>query len=79
MHSLAAAFLATSPLLASTQGVNYTRIFASGLSSGASIHYPSQADYNTSTVQRASIWDPPTFSVTIKPAIDEDVQYIVGG
>lgn len=84
----AAAFLAAFPLLAtawptydarSTNGVNYTSIFASGLSPGASIHFPSQADYNTTTVQRWSTWDEPTFAVTIKPAIDSDVQYIVGG
>lgn len=61
----------------STNGVNYTSIFAPGLSSGASIHYLSQADYNTTTVQRWSTWDEPTFSVTIKPATDEDIQYII--
>lgn len=58
-------------------GVNYTGIFASGLSPGASIHYPDQPDYNETTVQRWSTWKPPTFVVTIKPAIDSDVQYIV--
>ena len=87
MHSVAA-FLASFSFLAaarstydtrSTDSVNYTSIFDPGLSSGASIYYPGQADYNTSTVQRATIWDPPTFAVTIKPAIDKDVQDIVGG
>lgn len=87
MHSIAA-FFASFPFLVaawstndrrSNEGVNYTSIFASGLSSSASIHYPGQADYNTSTVQRATIWDAPTFAVTIKPVTDEDVRYIVGG
>lgn len=87
MHSVAV-FLASFPFLVaawstfdrrSTDGVNYTSVFAPGLSSGASIYFPRQADYNTSTVQRATIWDAPTFAVTIKPANDEDVQYIVGG
>ena len=88
MHSHVVSFLASFPFLAaawstfdtrSTNGVNYTSIFAPGLSSGASIWYPGQADYNTSTVQRATLFDPPTFAVTIKPAIDADVQYIVSG
>ena len=83
----AAAFLAAFPFLAtawpiydtwSTNGVNYTSIFASGLSPGASIHFPTQADYNTTTIQRWSTWDEPTFAVTIKPAIESDIQYLVG-
>ena len=82
----AAALLTYSPLLAaawsrfdrrSTGDVNYTSIFAHGLSTGASIHYPTQVDYNTSTIQRYDLWDQPTFAITIKPATDEDVQYIV--
>lgn len=81
-----ATFMAGLPFLAtawptydtwSSNGVNYTSIFNSGLSPGASIHFPSQADYNTTTVQRWSTWDEPTFAVTIKPAIGSDVQYIV--
>ena len=62
----------------SPDGVNYTSIFANGLSAGASIWYPGQAGYNDSTVQRWTHWDEPTFAVTIKPATDQDVQYIVG-
>jgi len=76
------AFLAGLPFLAtawstSTNAVNYTAIFSSGLSPGASIHFPNQTDYNTTTVQRWSTWEQPTFAVTIKPAIDSDVQYII--
>ncbi len=63
----------------SNDGVNYTSIFALGLSPGASIHYPSQANFNTSTVQRYSLWEDPTFAVTIKPATERDVQLIVSG
>ena len=85
MHFVAA-FLAAFPFLAaawstydrrSTNDLNFTSIFLPGLSSGASILYPAQADYNTSTVQRATIWDPPTFAVTFKPANEKDIQYIV--
>jgi hypothetical protein len=84
MRHVYAAVLAIFPLLAAARStsstrsanVNYSRIFG-GLSANASIHYPGQADYNTTTVQRWSTWDEPTFAVTIKPATDEDVQYIV--
>ncbi|KAL8990177.1 MAG: hypothetical protein Q9169_008190 [Polycauliona sp. 2 TL-2023] len=62
----------------SDDGFGYESIFASGLSANASFHYPSQADYNTSTVQRYSYWEDPTFAVTIKPATERDVQLIVG-
>ncbi|KAF2204952.1 FAD-binding domain-containing protein [Delitschia confertaspora ATCC 74209] len=83
MHSYLAAFVAGFPLLATAQSLfdarstNYTAIFASGLSSGASIHFPNQPDYNTSIVQRYSTWDQPDFFVTIKPATDQDVQYVI--
>lgn len=85
MHFVAA-FLAAFPFLAaalstyhrrSTNDLNFTSILLPGLSSGASILYPAQVDYNTSTVQRATIWDPPTFAVTIKPANEKDIQYVV--
>ncbi|CAI7668893.1 unnamed protein product [Penicillium manginii] len=84
MRHVYAAVLAIFPLLAAARStsstrsanVNYSRIFG-GLSANASIHYPGQADYNTTTVQRWSTWDEPTFAVTIKPATDEDVQYII--
>lgn len=88
MHSTLVAIVTTFTLPAAawpslyerqTDGANYTSIFASGLSSGASIHFPSQADFNTSTVQRYSVWEEPTFAVTIKPATDGDVQLIVSG
>jgi hypothetical protein len=77
--------LSALPLLASAAstsgswggGVNYSKIFGGGLSTNASIHYPGQSDYNTTTVQRWSTWAEPIFAVTIKPATDEDVQYIV--
>ncbi|EAU36716.1 conserved hypothetical protein [Aspergillus terreus NIH2624] len=77
--------LAALPLVASAAstsgnwggGVNYSKIFGGGLSANASIHYPGQPDYNTTTVQRWSTWAEPTFAVTIKPATDEDVQYII--
>jgi hypothetical protein len=86
MHYLLATALAGLPFLVTAwpaiydrqdSGVNYTSIFASGLSSGASIHYTSDADYNTTTIQPWSYWAEPTYSVTIKPATDADVQYIV--
>jgi hypothetical protein len=56
---------------------NYTSIFEPCLSSGAQIFYPNQADYNTSVLQRASTWESPTFAVTVKPAMDSDVQCVV--
>jgi hypothetical protein len=59
-------------------GANYTGLFAPGLSSGASIHYTTDSDYNTSVVQPWSFWSQPTYSVAIKPATVADVQYIVG-
>ncbi|KAK5656801.1 hypothetical protein OQA88_4349 [Cercophora sp. LCS_1] len=86
MSSYIAAFLAAFPLLATaspafdlrSQGdVNYTAIFAQGLSPGATLHFPSQPDYNTSVIQRWSTWAEPTFAVTIKPAVVADIQFII--
>lgn len=87
MRFIDAVAFAAFPLIASAvstsgQGdgqVNYSKIFGGGLSAKASIHYPGQADYNTTTVPRWSTWEEPTFAVTIQPATDKDVQYIVSG
>lgn len=90
MYSVAA-FLTVLPLLTtaspawsafderSTPVSSYTSLFSHGLSSGTSIHFPSQADYNTSTIPRYSTWDEPTFAATIKPGNVKDLQFIVGG
>ena len=57
--------------------VNYTALYSPCLSAKASIYYATQPDYNTSVLQRASVWDAPIFAVTIKPATDGDVQCVV--
>ncbi|KAE8391158.1 hypothetical protein BDV23DRAFT_171897 [Aspergillus alliaceus] len=56
------------------RGVNYSKIFGGRLSANASIHYPGQPEYNTTTVQRWSTWAEPTFAVTIKPVTDGDIR-----
>jgi hypothetical protein len=58
--------------------VNLTCVFAPHLSSGAKIYYPSDTDYAGEVVPRYSLFDPPSFLVTILPATVQDVQNIVG-
>ena len=91
MHFPRAAVFAALPFLASalTTGdrrrgyacpapvLNVTAVFGPGLSAGASIHFASDPDFNTTTVQRYTPWHQPTFQVTIKPSTPEDVQFIV--
>ncbi|KAK3995176.1 FAD-binding domain-containing protein [Cladorrhinum sp. PSN332] len=57
--------------------LNITAVFGPGLSSGASIHFPTDSDFNTTTTQRWSNWHSPSFTVTIKPSTEQDVQFIV--
>ncbi|RYP83761.1 hypothetical protein DL770_005339 [Monosporascus sp. CRB-9-2] len=56
---------------------NLTSIFAPGLSPGASIHFPADPDYDEEVTPRYSTYVEFFCVVTIKPAIPEDVQYIV--
>lgn len=56
---------------------NLTALYGPGLSPGAEILYPSDADYTTEVTQRWNLYDAPTYFGAIKPATESDVQYIV--
>jgi hypothetical protein len=54
-----------------------TALFQHKLSPGAGIFFPSDANYSTEVVQRATIFASPTYFAALKPAVASDVQTIV--
>ncbi|KAM7213855.1 hypothetical protein V8F06_010787 [Rhypophila decipiens] len=54
-----------------------TREFRRKLSPGAKIYFPSDPNYTNLTAQRWTVYEEPTYSATIIPAVESDVQNIV--
>jgi hypothetical protein len=47
------------------------------LSPGSGIYLPTDANWTTETTQRFNTWSAPTYVVSVKPALKEDVQKVV--
>ena len=51
--------------------------FIQTLSSGSQVYLPTDADYSNETIQRWNVFNPPTYIVSVKPALETDVQEVV--
>jgi hypothetical protein len=79
---LALALAACMPLFSSALTIHernaaITQTFQSSLSPGTKIYLASDPDYANSTTQRWTLYDEPTYSAAIVPALESDVQTIV--
>ena len=58
-------------------GPQVAAYFQENLSSGSSVHLPSDSNYTTQVAQRWDIFAPPTYIVAVKPALPQDIQRVV--
>lgn len=64
----------------STAAINGTLVaqdFRAILSQGSGIYLPSDENWEDETTQRWNLWNAPTYVISVKPALVEDVQKIV--
>jgi hypothetical protein len=67
-------------VLSISEALNGTQIahdLGSALSPQSSIYFPSDGNWLNETTQRYNSWDAPTYVVSVKPALKEDVQKVV--
>lgn len=75
---LAASVTALFPFTANAiNGTLVAQDFRRILSPGSGIYLPSDANWENETTQRWDLWNPPTYVISVKPALVEDVQKIV--
>ena len=65
-------------LVAAINGTLVAQDFRELLSQGSGIYLASDENWENETTQRWNLWNAPTYVVSVKPALVEDVQKVVG-
>ena len=69
--------LATFPTIFALSGPEVAAYFELALSPGSQVYLPTDSNYTVETTQRWNAFSAPTYMVSVKPAMERDVQKIV--
>ncbi|MCJ1397126.1 hypothetical protein MMC11_000318 [Xylographa trunciseda] len=79
MHQTVLGFLALCALpgIRCLTGPQIAIHFEKTLSPASRVHLPTDPNYSNETIQRWNIFNPPTYIVSVQPALDTDVQEVI--